>query len=88
MGLRANWAENGEDAASERQHQFKIHKSHIASIEVKVGCVARNGVVAISFLEDDLLALISLIERKHLTVAGGSPGDTGGTRRVSTCKLQ
>ena len=77
MSLRADWAENG---GVRKIVKFKINKSHMTSIDLNVGYVALSGMGAIGFFDVDDVALISLMERKHLTATESD--------WTVTCKLQ
>jgi hypothetical protein len=80
VSLRADWAENG---GVRKIVEFRINKSHTTSIDLNVGYVALSGMDAIGFLDVDDVALISLMERKHLTLKLG-----GDVCSFVTCKLQ
>ena len=57
-----------------------MDKSHMTSEDTNEECVALKGVVATDFFDVDPAALISLMERKHLTLNSSSC--------LVTCKLQ
>ncbi len=80
MSLRADWAES---SGVRKIVEFRINKSHTTSIDLNVGYVALSGMDAIGFLDVDDVALISLMERKHLTLKLG-----GDVCSFVTCKLQ
>ena len=80
MSLRADWAES---SGVRKIVEFRIKKSHTTSIDLNVGYVALSGMDAIGFLDVDDVALISLMERKHLTLKLG-----GDVCSFVTCKLQ
>lgn len=80
MSLRADWAESN---GVRKIVEFRINKSHTTSIDLNVGYVALSGMDAIGFLDVDDVALISLMERKHLTLKLG-----GDVCSFVTCKLQ
>jgi hypothetical protein len=79
VSLRADWAENG--GRVKKIMEFEINKSHTTSIDLNVGYVDLNGMDALGFFDVDD-ALISLMERKHLTLKGGD------VFSFVTCKLQ
>ena len=80
MSLRADWAES---SGVRKIVEFRINKSHTTSMDLNVGYVALSGMDAIGFLDVDDVALISLMERKHLTLKLG-----GDVCSFVTCKLQ
>ena len=80
MSLRADWAES---SGVRKIVEFRINKSHTTSIDLNVGYVALSGIDAAGFLDVDDVALISLMERKHLTLKLG-----GDVCSFVTCKLQ